>query len=480
MLWTFVALSGGGVRAIPAAVTPFTEPTWEELIARVPPGMRPDRPTVPDEQNAALVLVQVLRQAKPPELDVQSAIFTLSRWDLAGPLNSNQVGRVRSWLRENAATLQLFRSAAGRSGCLFPLPSVTNSVEGLRGMMALGNGLVGEACLLWRAGARADAIAELHDALVLSGLQIQGARTLIHHLVARAACRRALDAIRAAAASPEITATELQRLADLLVVSPDDVARFRACIRSELVDFVVPSTRWDALWANYAGTLTNATVRELYPEELHRPLALVFDPKLLARHPQPFEAGQAVQESVDYWTEIDRRVQAPWTPDPLPDTTAATREKFIADFAPVAAVLEREKVPLSNRAVARAAPHFLKLKNPVGRLLASLPVMTEAPHLSVFESLTRWRAVRSVVALRRWAVAHGGVFPESLVALVDAGLLPDLPEDAFAGRPLHYSRERGRVWSVGRNARDDDGKNTLRDAGTADDLVWSIVPGTAP
>ncbi len=46
--------------------------------------------------------------------------------------------------------------------------------------------------------------------------------------------------------------------------------------------------------------------------------------------------------------------------------------------------------------------------------------------------------VRAAVAVEKWRRAHGGETPPSLDALVEAGLLRDLPRDARTGEPLAY------------------------------------------
>ena len=46
--------------------------------------------------------------------------------------------------------------------------------------------------------------------------------------------------------------------------------------------------------------------------------------------------------------------------------------------------------------------------------------------------------VRAAVAVEKWRRAHGGETPPSLGALVEAGLLRDLPRDARTGEPLAY------------------------------------------
>ncbi|MEN9678557.1 MAG: hypothetical protein RIS76_4453, partial [Verrucomicrobiota bacterium] len=367
----FLGLGGTVARA---AVATSTEPTQEELGSIIPVEMRPNRRAVPDEDNAALPLATAMRRAAVPSPDVKEALAVLSVW--GKPLSASpdtNTPLVRSWQRENAEAFGIFKSAARRSQCLFPLPSTTNVAEGLNVLVPLARGLLIEARLLWRDGSRTEAITELRDAVVISGHQIRGARTLLHYLVASSARRQALEAIHTAALSPDCSEADLRQLADVLSPPPDEVTRLRECIRSELSDYILPATRLEVIRANFAGIQTNTAALVFYPEELHRPLTLIFDPKLLASHPQPLDALKSMRGSVDHWTEVDRRLALPWSTNALPDDIEVTRERLVEDFAPIEEELDGEELPLSDEAVTRAAPLFRKLENPLGRLLASLP-----------------------------------------------------------------------------------------------------------
>ena len=464
-----------------AAVATPTEPTQEELRSMIPVEMRPNRRAVPDEDNAALPLTTAMRRAAVPSPDVKEALAVLSAWGKtpsASPDTNTPLAR--SWLHENTEALGILKSAARRSQCLFPLPSTTNVGEGLNVLVPLARGLLIEARLLWRDGSRAEAITELRDAVVISGHLIRGARTLLHFLVASSVRRQALEAIHTAALSPDCTEADLRQLAAILSPPPDDVASLRACIRSELSDYIAPATRLEVVRADFAGIQTNTAALGLYPEELHRPITLIFDPKLLDSHPQPLDGLKSMRGSVDYWTAVDRRLAMPWSTNALPDDIEANRGRFVEDFAPIEEALDGEELPLSEEAVIRAAPLFRKLENPVGRLLASLPDFNERTHQRAVDAETRLRALATVIALRRWVMDHGGALPESLQRLVDAGLLTALPLDAFSGQPLHYSSRRGLVWSAGPNARDDDGKRDAGFDGTDDDPSWSVTPGPRP
>ena len=475
---SFLGLGGTVARA---AVATSTEPTQEELSSMIPVEMRPDRRAVPDEDNAALPLKTAMRRAAVPSPDVKEALAVLSAWGKTLSVSPDtNTPLVRSWQHENAEALRIFRSAAKQSQCLFPSPSTTNVAEGLNVLVPLARGLLIEARLLWRDGSRTEAITELRNAVVISGHLIRGARTLLHYLVASSVRRQALEAIHTAALSPDCSEADLRQLAAVLSQPPDDATRLRECIRSELSDYIVPTTRLEIIQANFAGIQTNTAALLFYPEELHRPLTLIFDPKLLASHPQPLDALKSMRGSVDHWTAVDRRLAMPWSTNTLPDDIEATRERFVGDFAPIEEELDGEDLPLSDEAVTRAAPLFQKMENPVGRLLASLPDFNERTHQRTVEAETRFRALATVIALRRWALDHGGALPDSLQVLVDAGQLPALPLDAFSGQPLHYSSRRELVWSVGPNARDDDGKRDAGFEGIDDDPSWSVTPGSRP
>jgi hypothetical protein len=49
-----------------------------------------------------------------------------------------------------------------------------------------------------------------------------------------------------------------------------------------------------------------------------------------------------------------------------------------------------------------------------------------------------------------------------------------IPIDPFAGNPLHYSRERREVWSVGEDGVDNDGEGNPFSPWLGKDAVWEI------
>ncbi len=91
-------------------------------------------------------------------------------------------------------------------------------------------------------------------------------------------------------------------------------------------------------------------------------------------------------------------------------------------------------------------------------------------------------ALQTMAALRAWQLERGEL-PVSLAALVPA-FLDAVPEDAFDGEPLRWSRERAWLYSVGHDLSDDGGQEGEAKAGDTREptfplrFVGSAPPGT--
>lgn len=94
--------------------------------------------------------------------------------------------------------------------------------------------------------------------------------------------------------------------------------------------------------------------------------------------------------------------------------------------------------------------------NTLGEILAAMS-LTSGPwilHVHHVEN-NELGATRLILALRAYELAHGEL-PESLNSLVPRHL-DAVPIDAFDGRPLRYSREQRKIWSVGKDLCDSGG-----------------------
>jgi predicted Zn finger-like uncharacterized protein len=86
---------------------------------------------------------------------------------------------------------------------------------------------------------------------------------------------------------------------------------------------------------------------------------------------------------------------------------------------------------------------------------------------AVARNKVRLRATQSVVAVRRYMLAHGATPPDLATAVREANL-PDVPIDEYSGQALRFVVLNGQpvVYSVGQDQRDDGGK-----------LEWDLSPG---
>jgi len=100
---------------------------------------------------------------------------------------------------------------------------------------------------------------------------------------------------------------------------------------------------------------------------------------------------------------------------------------------------------------------FLLSPNSAGELSAMVGMnLWERFHLRRCQLQVEITATQVKLALRAYR-AERGRLPETLEELVPE-YLAATPIDAFDGRPLRYSRERARLWSVGSDRRDDGGE----------------------
>jgi hypothetical protein len=81
------------------------------------------------------------------------------------------------------------------------------------------------------------------------------------------------------------------------------------------------------------------------------------------------------------------------------------------------------------------------------------PVLSDSAEIMRRENLFWANAVPTIAALMVYRRQHGEL-PASLQPLLEANLLARLPRDPFDLKPLRYSREKQRLWSVGANGVD--------------------------
>jgi hypothetical protein len=86
--------------------------------------------------------------------------------------------------------------------------------------------------------------------------------------------------------------------------------------------------------------------------------------------------------------------------------------------------------------------------------------------------------VAAALAVRLYRLDHNDQFPPTLDALVPA-YLPAVPIDRWDGKPIRYSPDKKRLWSVGRD-RDDDGGKSDTDPGVKRKAKYESVERVDP
>ncbi len=97
-----------------------------------------------------------------------------------------------------------------------------------------------------------------------------------------------------------------------------------------------------------------------------------------------------------------------------------------------------------------------KMPNILGREYVSIMRCGVAPLEKSVRCRTERNIVRTMLAITLYKRQTGNL-PESLDDLVSSGTLDRVPVDLFSGKPLLYSKEKGIVWSVGPDGRNNKG-----------------------
>jgi hypothetical protein len=230
--------------------------------------------------------------------------------------------------------------------------------------------------------------------------------------------------------------------------------------------------------------------------------------RLLDSHPRPFDAATTVRQlSLDVARSL-ARLAGPYRQAEvqageglyarvrnrlLPDTSQRVRRTWPMALQPEPTVIsimrrmtaylvaEGEEgvpppppyLPVAEADLQRAAGRLRALDNPVGVIVCdheshSNPMLIDTP----YQHQAHVNAALAIMGLRVYRETLRRL-PRVLSEIVRAGILGQVPMDVMAGRALRYSPERGIVWSVGRNGRDDGGdSNGL--GWMAPDMVWPI------
>jgi hypothetical protein len=317
------------------------------------------------------------------------------------------------------------------------------------------------------------AVRDLGDNLHLGRMLAEGDAELIRFLVASAIQSTTLTAIRCLAGDPT-TPTEALRELLLLVQEPEDLCKVWSLVRRvEFATFSVPMLARIAeapaqeVGINWWIGSDDDSGREKRAKTIRT---------LLAGNTHPFDLADTVRRlSETVRDEIDA-CTLPWAQarfSATKDAVKRTEAEEILDAVILDGYSPRDEVERQQirEALARAP-------NPVGRSWLRLQAGPSYVEI-VFRQRAGWRATNVALLVESYR-RQRGTLPASLTEVLPTS--SPVLVDPYSGKSFRYSAERGILWSVGKNGRDDGGHPSSNCASSGDDptdkqvddIVWHL------
>lgn len=444
--------------------------------AKPPQDLLNSRTELSPEANAATEW----KEAEPLFVPIpeESKADILIAWSLKGEkFDVSQTEHLNRWIETNRTTLALIDKGLQKDRAQIP---AWDSLQPMPYAVALINLAKARLFLADQAAAKREhstATKLLVGNLKLSQLLRDAEVPVIHYLIACSMRSMTEKAIARWAMFANPDAETIQAMLLELPGLAEEADAYERILRVEFTDFILPGLdvkRFAQLWNDSART--NKLVLQLQPEELQRPLLIVHDPKLVAVHPKPLDTEKQIRFYESRFRRYAANAKGAWNnrDTSLATETEALRAKFLADLKPLLKATRNAKLPLSNAAAKKAAEHYVKLDNPVGRYWQSTDDALARSHVRVSQARTERAATRAILAIRLYQIKKGNL-PPSLEDLVVAGLVQTVPVDEFANAPLHYSRDKHILWSVAEDGVNDggiSGASFWQDK----DAVWTLAP----
>jgi hypothetical protein len=122
----------------------------------------------------------------------------------------------------------------------------------------------------------------------------------------------------------------------------------------------------------------------------------------------------------------------------------------------------------------RARRKLHSIANPVGLMIVGEQSVASDPESGLAaRNRLNLEACKALLAIRIY-VARKGTSPASLKELVREGIISELPQDVYSGRPLRYSSDPCVLWSIGSDSKNRHG--ALRYSPfPADTVRWDLA-----
>lgn len=393
------------------------------------------------ENNAYALLTNALPQL---QMSYRNELYETFR--LAGNLTTNMpVGEARAgldaWLSSKTEALALLSQGIGLGQLQLPVFGVEDYekfapigyVDAARVKVVLARVDV-------ERGQYEVAAGEFSDIFRMGQLIAAGDGPIIHYLVGVAVQSMGLNGMRWLAAHPDTPRAVLVQMLHELPVpdAPDPV--LAQVYRVEFAQFTLPSIK---MIEREALCPTN---------NFPIPIAHVLD---VTNTVSTFESfySRLVKNALSSWSDRDTEIEADakrlvtilGIDDPI---------DFVSDLMLFSSVKQDRKATKKWKKLEKLAR---KQPNIFGKTLVMMMMPTrESLHARSVKGRTEVNLTRTLVALQCFQRDFGS-WPESLSDPRFKLILPDDPIDFFTGKPVLYSKEKGLLWSVGPDGKDDGG-----------------------
>lgn len=448
--------------------SPITPPLRSILLEQVPAEVRYRRTPIPDAQNAFPLWERagktfIALDAPDAETLIDSVIDE-TRGLPAGPEGE----RIGVWLAKNRECLAHFDAGTKRGRCQFPeidgfdteLPYLANmkNVAILKAALAKTQAAGGD----WES-----ACDTLLAQLRAGDMMALGEGCLIHYLVGIAVQRIGLDGLAWLAIQERVPLSVLEKMRASLASNPRARDALPLALSVELCAVCVPTV--EHAERHLGSLLSGGSPRDLKNDEVRQGLLKNVDAidkagtvRMLGAYYARMAANARASWRGRARHDLYREADADWRAG-IQNAAVLHLGGFIAELLYRRWVLgewmsRQEKAEFKDLWSVKMKHDIVRPFNVVGKAMVSLLLVPdESLCRTAAEAAAEREALRTRVAIRLF---HGskGRYPDSLRELVDAKILPSLPTDPFSDEPLHYSRERGLLWSVGPDGRDDAGE----------------------
>jgi len=439
----------------------------------MPDDLRYEFKSVPANENAIICWRQAAA-IKAPLNDREKSSIKFCWTPEARPPVSDDLIALKTWLQRNNEALRLFKESVARPNAQWPERNPQNLQPEMLVFSEMVRARLLEAELLAEAGNFDAAAAALKETLKTTQIGINGDARVLHYMVACAGRTLTQNAILRLAGNPKISISTLEDLLRNLPGLDSETNVFIKVLKTEFVSESEASIDMQRLSQDWSKLAVTNSALSLFPEECIRPFKVLVDPALTTLHPKPYDAVADIQVLAGHYRIYITNSIAPWAErcGQVELDREMCQSNLLAEIEPLLRLVENEPLPLSRRAAQIAKAEYLKIENPVGRIFSCSLLGFVSSDIKVFRVRTEREVTRTIMALLIFERRKGRL-PADLTDLVGEKILNSIPTDPFSGEPLHYSRERRIVWSVGDDGDDDNGQGG-KSHWYEDDAVWHI------